>query len=269
MSSARIEKYHYMFKMSVSKEMQYRANFLAGMVTSVIPMGMSVFMWKAVYQEMDGAYGYNYTQIILYTILAAIISNLVSADFASDIASDIKTGELNKFLSQPIGYLMYRFLYYLGGKLISLSINGIMLIGVLCWFDRYTKVHIGLLNLIFFVVVTGLAILLNYAIFLIVGLTAFWLVDTFYLFWAINLIILLASGGILPLEVYGTVGKVLFRFLPFQYTTYIPIHIILGTLSFSEMIQSIGIQLLWIGVLGYIAYYLWRKGIKNYVSVGG
>lgn len=149
MKSAGTEKYRFMFKMSVSKEMQYRVDFLVSMVSSIIPMGMAVFMWKAVYRETEAVYGYNYTQMILYTILAAIISSLVSAGFASDIASDIKKGELNKFLIQPIGYLMYRFLYYLGGKLVSLSVNGIALIGVLWWFNRYTNVHISLVNLLF------------------------------------------------------------------------------------------------------------------------
>ncbi|MDD5936512.1 MAG: ABC-2 family transporter protein [Clostridiales bacterium] len=129
MKSTRNEKYCFMFKMSVSKEMQYRVNFLVSMVSAIIPMGMAVFMWKAVYRETEAVYGYNYTQMILYTILAAIISNLVSAGFASDIASDIKNGELNKFLSQPIGYLAYRFLYFLGGKLVSISVNGIALVG--------------------------------------------------------------------------------------------------------------------------------------------
>lgn len=230
MRSARNEKYRFMFKMSVSKEMQYRVNFLVSMVSAIIPMGMAVFMWKAVYRETEALYGYNYTQMILYTI---------------------------------------RFLYFLGGKLVSISVNGITLVGVLWWFHRYTNVHISLLSLLFFVIVTILAILLNYIIFLTVGLTAFWLVDTLYLFWAISLIIQLASGGVLPLEVFGSVGKVLLQYLPFQYTAYIPIHIILGTLSVPEMLQSIGIQLFWIGVLGVLARYVWSKGIKNYVSVGG
>ena len=86
---------------------------------------------------------------------------------------------------------------------------------------------------------------------------------------AISLILQLASGGVLPLEVFGSAGKVLLRYLPFQYTTYIPIHIILGTLSVPVMIQSVGTQLFWIGFFGVLARYVWRKGIKNYVSVGG
>lgn len=264
-----LRKYKMVLKMAILKEMQYKLNFILSLLSAMIPMGMSLLMWQAIYKHSEYTFGYCYEEMLLYTILAVLVSQFVAAGFAMEIASDIKSGELSKFLCAPIGYLLYRLVYFIGSKIVSFVMSGMMLIGVILAFNSLTTFEMSAVRIVYFIVALFLGMLLNFVVFLGIGLTAFWFVETFYLFWALKEIILLTSGGLFPLEVYGRVGSFVLKSLPFQYTTYFPIHIVLGKLSVSEIQRGLLIQSFWLLLIGTIVGILWRKGIKNYVSVGG
>lgn len=256
--------------MAILKEIQYKFNFILSLLSAMFPMGMSLLMWQAIYKQAEYTYGYCYEEMLLYTILAVLVSQFVSAGFAMEIAVDIKSGELSKFLCAPIGYIGYRLVHFIGSKVVSFVISGVLLIGVILAFNSFTAFDISIVRILYFVVALFLGMLLNFLVFLAIGLTAFWFVETFYLFWALKEIILLTSGGLFPLEVYGKVGNMILKRLPFQYTTYFPIHhIVLGKLNVAEIQTGLRMQAFWLLLIGTIVAILWRKGIKNYVSVGG
>jgi viologen exporter family transport system permease protein len=98
---------------------------------------------------------------------------------------------------------------------------------------------------------------------------AFWVIEIGFLFEGIRIVTILLSGGIFPLEVFGTRFLQVMAWLPFKYTVSYPINVLNGKISAGDMAQGALIQCIWIVVCLVIADFLWRVGSRRYVAVGG
>src|SRR5699024_12350094 len=98
---------------------------------------------------------------------------------------------------------------------------------------------------------------------------AFWLLDVSMLFWGINLLTLILSGAIFPLDIFGETISTVLSYFPFSYTVYFPINILTGKLEPSFVITGCLIQIAWIVILFILLKILWKTGLKKYVAVGG
>jgi ABC-2 type transport system permease protein len=98
---------------------------------------------------------------------------------------------------------------------------------------------------------------------------AFWLVEIGFLFEGVRIVIILLSGGIFPLEVFGERFVQVVSLLPFKYTISYPITVLNGKIPYSGIASGMLIQLIWIGACLLLARALWRVGSKRYIAVGG
>ena len=57
--------------------------------------------------------------------------------------------------------------------------------------------------------------------------------------------------------------------LPFAYETYFPTLILLQRLDVSESMRVIGMQVVWVVVLGIAARIAWLRGLRRYAAFGG
>jgi ABC-2 type transport system permease protein len=108
-------------------------------------------------------------------------------------------------------------------------------------------------------------VLLNFMI----SMAAFWFSEVGNLFSTVYIVQLLLSGGIFPLSIFGNVFKTISDLLPFSYTIQFPVNIITNKLSGSEIGRGIMMQIIWIGLSALAAYYLWKRGLRRYMAVGG
>jgi len=110
--------------------------------------------------------------------------------------------------------------------------------------------------------------LLNYSI----GILAFWLTRTDGIRALIRLFRDLMAGVFIPLSFFPeAVQKILF-FLPFQFVSYVPARVFLGSYNLAGWNMSIptivGIQgLALVGML-IVTAMLWKLGIKRFTGVG-
>jgi ABC-2 type transport system permease protein len=113
-----IHKYMRAFGVGLQSGMEYRADFLIGMLSAAFPILIQIFMWAALYGGSGSAVMFNrsFAQMITYAVMAAIISRLIRAGFEYDVNDDIKNGGLSKYVVRPMGYLPYRMSCFLGQK---------------------------------------------------------------------------------------------------------------------------------------------------------
>ena len=111
--------YRCVYQMGVETSLEYRANMVLTLLSTIFPIIIQTFLWNYLYGNGDaGAMtGYSYTEIIVYTLLAGLVSKLVITGFEYQINEDIKDGGLNKYLIRPVNYCGYRFCSYLGEKM--------------------------------------------------------------------------------------------------------------------------------------------------------
>lgn len=266
-----MRKYGTCFIMGIQKAIEYRFDFFVGYFSAVFPIIIQVSMWTAIYQstKMGVLYGYSYQQMILYTFFVGIVSKFLSTGFEYEMNDDIKNGGLNKYIVKPINYCIYKATCFLGERCSISIVFFLILIVLSIVFKAMGYFHMGIAKLVYFLAALIFSLLLNFSVYFCVGISGLWMSEMSRVFPAISIILTVISGGIFPLDILGgNVNRFIF-FLPFRYLLQFPVDIITGKQSTDTIIFPFIIQLTWVVILGFCAQFLWKKGLKKYIAVGG
>lgn len=262
--------YRCVFLMGAQQAMAYRADFFLGLASCVFPIIMQVYLWTALYKAgAASTNGYSYNQMILYTLLAGMTSRLVATGFENEIARDIKDGGLNKYLVRPMPYAGYMLARFLGGKAASFGFLLLLAAGVLAGAGAVLGAGFAPGRFALYAVSLAGALGLNFALFFAIAMLGFWLTDISQLFGTISIVIMVISGGVFPLDVFGPAAAVLSAVLPFGYTTQFCVNIVSGRLTLPAIGRGLAVQACWIAVFGLLCAVLWRRGLRRYTAVGG
>ena len=244
--------YRCVCQMGVETALEYRANMVLTLLSTIFPIIIQTFLWNYLYGNGDaGAMtGYSYTEIIVYTLLAGLVSKLVITGFEYQINEDIKDGGLNKYLIRPVNYCGYRFCSYLGEKMPQLILLLICTSVLVAFSSIFLGLKLSLVRIVLFLVGLVLAVILNFFIFYCVALLSFWLTDVHLLFGTVSVALLISL-------------------LPFGYTTQFPVNIINGKLSMGAIGTGMLCQLAWIAFFWGLGQMMWKKGLQRFAAVGG
>lgn len=266
-----LRKYTRTFEMGLQTALEYRINFAISLISATYPIFIQCFLWTAIYRDSTETelYGYTYRQIIVYTFLAGLVVRIVRTGFEYEIMDDIKTGKFSKFLVQPLGYFPYRLANFFGQKLPSTAMVLGILAFILIGLNVFWGISVTFDRIVVFLMTLVLALGLNFLIFYCISSMAFWIVEIGFLFEGIRIVIILLSGGIFPLEVFGSRFVQITNLLPFKYTVNYPINVLNGKISSGDIAPGMLIQCVWIAICVLLAHYLWRVGGRRYVAVGG
>lgn len=267
-----IKKYKIIYFLGIQNSLEYRVNYLMNLVSIFFPIMMQFFVWNAVYAGKDEGsvvLGLTYNDAMVYTLCAGFIANIINTGCHHQISGDIKSGVLSKFLIQPIRYVPYKILRFLGEKTSELVITFSLMIIFLTILSPFFGLDINMRGIVMFLIAIVPAMTLNLLLFLCVSMLAFWIVEVGRLYAIIDILIAIVSGNIFPLSIFGRGANLIFRWLPFSYTTYFLTKLISGSVTNEEFMFGVIMQIVWILVLILIFSILWRKGLKKYVAVGG
>ena len=262
--------YGYVFAMGMQKAMAYRADFFLSLASCIFPIIMQVYLWTALYAAgAADTNGYTYEQMILYTLLAGITSRIVATGFENDVARDIKDGGLNKYLIKPVHYGGYCFAEFAGSKAVAVVFLLLVAAAVLGGASAWLGMPFDLLRLGLYGASLVLAVVLNFSIFFSIALLGFWLTEISQLFGTISIVIMVISGGVFPLDIFGPAAAAAASILPFGYTTQFCVNIVNGQLTMNQIGLGFLAQLGWIAVFTALHTLLWRQGARHYTAVGG
>ena len=163
----------------------------------------------------------------------------------------------------------YYFAQFLGGKAgpiaFLLAVTAAVLAGAAAVLGAaFSPLRLGLYALS----LAGAAVL-NFVLFYAIALLGFWLTEIRQLFGTIAIVILVASGGVFPLDIFGPAGRWMAAALPFGYTTQFCVNIVTGRLAPGQIALGFAAQWLWAGAFAALCAVLWRQGAKRYTAVGG
>jgi len=262
-------KYAKTLTMGLQSSLEYRVNFLLGLLSCLFPILIQIFLWNAIFRSTGegGVFGYTEGEAIAYAVLAALFSRMVATGFEYEIAGDVKNGQLSKFVVQPIHYFAFRLCTFLGEKILHIAVIGCIIAvavailhNVIAW--DAARFAAALLALV-------LAVAINFLIYYNLSMIAFWMVEVWGVFLTFSLLANVASGGIFPLDMFGSGAQAVLNVLPFKYIVFFPVHVLLGKLAPGELLPGLLVQLMWIAVLYSVSVALWRVGMRKYESAGG
>src|SRR5436189_6362414 len=110
-------------RIALSERLVYRGDFALGTLMRFLPIVTQIFLWFAVFQArgQQPVGGYKYEDFVAYYLLTMIARAFSSMPgLTGGIAKQIRTGEIKKFLIQPVdllgflalGRVEYKIAYY-------------------------------------------------------------------------------------------------------------------------------------------------------------
>jgi ABC-2 type transport system permease protein len=266
-------KYLSSLSMGLRGALEYRANFVFSLLGAVSPVIIQTALWSCLYSGGGGAsgerlFGFTYAQMLSYTIIANITGRLVRTGFEYDLCDDIKSGGLDRYLVKPIDYFGFRLAQFAGAKSAETVFMGACLAAALAVLGAFAGPAVSVASALGFAAALVLAFALNFLIFWCVGLAGFWLTEIGFLFEAVRIVIITASGGIFPLAVFGPGPEAVLEALPFRFTIQFPTDVLCGRVSGLELGSGLLAAALWSLALYGLARGLWAAGLRRFVAVG-
>lgn len=247
----------------------YRSHMLLSLVIGPAYFLAQYFIWNAVFSSRTDVGGLSLQAMLRYYGVATLIYYL-TMDFADwNLQMHVRAGSFLTFmlrplshrwfaLSQKVGHRVLGFLFELVPVWLILALAFRMPLAPASWPWALASTALGFLMVFF----------LNYSI----GIAAFWMTRTDGLRSIFALFRDIMAGSILPLSLFPLpVQKVLF-FLPFQYATYVPTRVFIGSYELGGVSLSlpaiVGCQALAVLAMWLVSEILWRLGARKYTGVG-
>lgn len=265
-----MRKYIQVFCLGYKKTMRYPANFYLGLISIVAVFFMHFYMWKGLYTSSDGApiFGYEYSEMILYMALSGMIASVISSGFAWEINSDIKEGGLARYIARPVSYIGYQFSGYIGERTGTITFSLVLIIAVYMVGNLSVLSKGHFLRFLIFLLVLANAFVLNFFIYFAVSGIGFWIRESTGVIHITGMLGTIISGGIFPLDIFSESIRMILNALPFSYTNYFSISVLLGRIEGTELMQGIFLQWLWIGICAVLGKIIWSCGMRRYAAVG-
>ncbi len=274
-----------LFQVSLEERLVYRGDFAFGTLMRFLPIITQIFLWWAIFDAVAGGksgqgtenidtitiQGYSLHDMVAYLLLVMLTRAFSSMPgLTSGIASSVQTGEVKKFLIQPVDMLGCLLLQRIAHKLVYYVIAFLpfALVFFLCrsFFDAgFPSVYQ------FLALVASLAgaFLLGFFLEACLGLASFWFLEVTSLAFIYMLLSFFLSGHMFPLDLLPAPFDWIVGLLPLQYLAYFPSAVALGKIQGWPMVQGLVIQYVWILFFIVLSRVLWNRGLVRYGGYGG
>ena len=259
-------------RIALAERLVYRGDFALGTLMRFLPIITQIFLWFAVFQARGNKdlAGYKYEDFVAYYLLTMVARAFSSMPgLASGIAGQIRSGEIKKFLIQPIDLLGFLLLGRVAHKLAyyAVAVLPFALVFFLCrdFFPGWpspTNLAAGILSLI-------LCFLLGYYLEACMGLVGFWWLEVSSLLFVYMLFSFFLSGHMFPLDMLPEPWNWLVLLTPLQYLAYFPAAVLLGKIQGWELVRGLCIEACWVALFIELSRALFHYGTRRYSAYGG
>lgn len=264
-----MRKYWTLFKILSSELFQYRANFLFQVVANALLVLTIIGIWYAVFDSREAIGEYTRETMIQYLIIAAALQSfLARRSQGDDVNDDINLGNLSFHLVRPLNVQLFWFMRELARGAIFLLLSLAQIVFLLFLFREFLNISFSVVSTLLFGVSVTLGFIVNYFIYHVVSLLAFWMEQTWGPRFVLSMLAEVASGVVVPLSLFPHLLQQIFLLLPFQYVIYVPVQIFLQEWTARESMLALAGGFLWLAVLIGASQIIWRKGIELYEAEG-
>ena len=257
-------------KVSLEQTLVSRSRVIFRLILEAISLITTILIWEAVYRANQSIASYSLKELITYSFLSFLLQR-ISSSVHWRISYDISTGEINNYLLLPFHYLRFRFLKFLGSRLLADTFLSLPVFFGLLWiYKRYILAPQNLQNILLIIfLILPLTIILNLLYTAAIGLTGFWTTEITGLFYLIGGISRFLGGALFPISAFPQSWQMILKALPFRYFYAFPLDFYLGKISNQQIIVGIAVQLLWLISFYSILKVIWHFGIRRYEAFGG
>jgi ABC-2 type transport system permease protein len=263
-----MQVYKRFWQVNWAEQWQYRANLLMYLAYWVVSPVVYLSVWRAVANSQGSVQGLDANDFVTYYLTLLVVDVLTSDIVIHILGYKVQDGSLSADLLRPVHPI---FTSTLVNNLAFKALTFVAVIPIwialsLLFRADYSAVTTTSLLL-------GVpAIVLGFGISFLLGSTltslAFWTTRVYSFSDLMYMVTMLFSGQFVPLQLMPPVIQQLARFLPFQYTRYFPVQVILNGLPPGEVARGFVVGSVWLVLLFGLFVVVWRTGLKRFSAVG-
>ena len=255
-------------KNSLKKELTYNWAIVFNIIASVLTIILLRSFWKAIYKVDHTQYIY----MINYSTISMIFVPLLTIISPNEISNKIRNGGISIELIRPWNYLVNLFFIDIGvicAKIIT-AILPIILISKI-FFSLYIP---SMVCLVLTMVSLMLSFIILFLISNIISMICFWITEAWSLILLLNVAVQFFSGQFIPSWIMPKWLRSLMDVLPFIWIYQKPAQLYILGLNNYEYNYRIYYecycnQFLWILVLLFVAWVMWKGALKRLSVQGG
>lgn len=274
--SSKLRTWWTILRICLEERLVYRGDFALGTLMRFLPIVTQIFLWAAVFAARDsegkqGAIaGYTQTEIIAYYLITMIGRAFSSMPgLASGVAAQIRTGEIKKYLVQPVDLIGFLLLSRIAHKLVYYLVAAAPFALVFYVCRGYFGGWPDLPTFMGFLASLVMAFLLGFFMEVTMGMIGFWFLEVSSLMFVYMLFVFFFSGHMFPIDMLPGVWATIVRAIPLQYLAYFPAAVFLGKVQGRELAVALGIELAWLIAFIIISRIAFHLGVKRYSGFGG
>ena len=263
-----MKKLYYLIRMTFQTKFAYIKAFWFNIFGTAVSILIYYFLWKYVFQSRDELNGFTAVEITTYVIISRLLSSQFSGGINREFSEWVQKGNIVVELLRPVPLVFTLFGKRVGEFLFFILFKGIP-VSILATFILGGTGPDGAANFALFLVSVFISIGLMFWIEVMVGLISFFTLNSYGIGYTKTALMSILSGGIVPLFLFPEgVAKVL-DYMPFAGMVSVPVHIYLGKYTAAEAFSFIGLQIIWVALLGIGVMAFYRFAIKKVVVQGG
>ena len=249
----------------------YRSATLAGIFTNTVFGVIISYTFIALWDARPHLGGYGVAQALTFCWIAqAMIMpvGLFGGSMVTEYSERVRTGAVVTDLLRPAPLLPVRLAEDLGRAAYHLVTRGVapLLVGAVL-FDLAWPSTVG--TWLLFAVSVTLAVVIGFSLRYLLGLLAFWVIDTTGFASLLVLLQVFCSGSMLPLVAFPGALRAVLETLPFRCLVQVPIDVLLREDTGISVWPLLGLQVLWAAGLLGIGAALTRLAVRLVVVHGG
>jgi ABC-2 type transport system permease protein len=188
---------------------------------------------------------------------------------ATGIAAQIRTGEIKKYLIQPVDLVGFLLLSRVAHKLIYFFIAGGPYALLIFLLRDYFPGWPGPEILLAYAASLVMSFLLGFFLEAAMGLAGFWFLEVSSLFFIYMLFNFFLSGHMFPLDIVPGGWAAVLKIIPLQYLAFFPAAVVLGKVQGQELVIGLIVQAAWVLFFISACRVALRLGVKRYSGFGG
>ena len=200
----------------IMESLQYRLGTAVTLFANLIYLVLVYFLWRAIYDSAgtEVVNGMTFTDTMIYLILATALFNFLEMFVVWDMSRSIQSGKIILDLLKPMNFRTYTFWSYSGSHVVLFTLTFVPTF-IVVMIVTHGAIPMGI-NLLFFIIATVLALIVNFSMEMIVATICLYTEST----WGINIvketIVLLLSGASIPLAFFPELFRKIVEYLPFR-----------------------------------------------------
>ncbi len=247
----------------------YRTHSMVSIFVGPVYFIVQYFIWTAAYGGKSELNGMSLTQMVTYFGASTLIGYL-TMDFADwNLQMLIRTGKFLTFAMRPINHRFFAFSQKVGHRFLGLVFEFVpcYIIFTLLFGVNMVPKHLG-----WTLLSVALAFLMNFYVHYILGMTAFWFVQSSGIRRVFDLLAGVFSGVYIPLVFFPEAMQRFLFFLPFPYMSYVPAMVFTGSFQFGGMTMSIpmivGLQGIAVAIVIGLSELIYLASMRHFSGVG-